>query len=525
VPAHPRIRENTSELREQLVANPAHPSYVTRVPVTSDAGSVAISPDGSTLSVGNLDGTASLWNIAKPSHPSLDSQLIPAVRGAAGESTGVLSVNSGSGTTASGSIDQVAFSPNGRVVANGSGDGTISVWDVASPTSPVQLGQPATARGNLFSLAFSHDNTTLLSGGNGGYIWTVPRSQLGVASDVQDVTVAADAPVMATTTNGANLIQLWNVSDPLEPQLIGHIATSATPNVLALTPDGRELAMGSATDAVQVWNVSQPGRPESISQETIPDGIEETPIYSLSLDQAGNSAVAGDENGTIALVDVRQQSLSYLLNMTTAESGPDPEYVAISSDGRSVVSCDNDQGQVILWSTASRGRESSLTMPQSIGGCASATFDTSGSEVSVGSGEGWAWLLEVQQGKHLAQFAAPFAVSGTNGDVSTAFSPGDASLVTSSSGDGLVKLWNIADPSHPVLDGPLNSTSSIGINSLAVGDHGQLVAIGSNDSVGEVWDLNTTSETSIICESTGGGLSRAQWTGYVAQDSYKAECP
>jgi WD40 repeat protein len=310
----------------------------------------------------------------------------------------------------------------------------------------------------------------------------------------------------------------------LKPQLIGRITTTSTPNALALSPDGRVLAMGSTNETIQAWNISRPASPEPVSHESIPDsGSSE--IYSLSVDQAGNTAVVGDENGTIALVGIRQQRLTYIRDMTSADNAPDAEYVAISPDGRSVISCD-DQGQVTLWSTASGGRESSLTMPQRIGGCASAAFGPGGQMISIGSAEGWAWLLEVQLGKHLAPLAAPFAVSGTNGNITSAFTPDDASLVTSSSGDGLVKLWNISDPRHPGLDGgALNSTSAIHPGSLAVGDHGQIVGIGSSDGLGEVWDLDTTAETSTICISTGGGLSRAQWAGLVAQAPYKPECP
>lgn len=100
----------------------------------------------------------------------------------------------------------------------------------------------------------------------------------GIRDAIAVAAAEAYANLTASDQSAANLIQLWNVSDPLEPQLIGHIATSAVPNVLALSPAGRELAMGSATDTVQVWNVSQPGRPESISHETIPNDIEETPV-------------------------------------------------------------------------------------------------------------------------------------------------------------------------------------------------------------------------------------------------------
>ena len=64
----------------------------------------------------------------------------------------------------------VAFSPNGKLVAAASGDGTVAVWDIGSPDRPmldVQLGKP------MFAVAFSPDGKTLAAtGADGvGYLW------------------------------------------------------------------------------------------------------------------------------------------------------------------------------------------------------------------------------------------------------------------------------------------------------------------------------------------------------------------
>ena len=162
-----------------------------------DAG--AVSPDGRTWARGTTDGTIELWDITGA--PVLRATL----RGHTGQLT------------------SLQFAPKGAVLASGSADHSVRLWNLAQNTQYAVLSGSSLVR----STAYSPDATTLAVGDDEGTIglWDVtdptrPRttpSLRGHTGSVEGLAFSADSRVLASASKDGpgeqDTVRLWNVLD------------------------------------------------------------------------------------------------------------------------------------------------------------------------------------------------------------------------------------------------------------------------------------------------------------------------
>ncbi len=113
------------------------------------------------------------------------------------------------------SVHSIAFSPDGKILASGSGDKTIKLWDISTGETIKML--TGHSKG-VDSVSFSPDGKILASGSYDKTIklWDVStgeniRTLTGHSNDVNSVSFSPDGKILASGSEEST-IKLWNIS-------------------------------------------------------------------------------------------------------------------------------------------------------------------------------------------------------------------------------------------------------------------------------------------------------------------------
>jgi WD40 repeat protein/energy-coupling factor transporter ATP-binding protein EcfA2 len=110
-----------------------------------DGGPMEFGPDGKVLATGG--GQVLLWDVSTSWRPRRY------------------------GSPFGGEADELAISPDGLMLAVGKHDGTVTLWSIADPSAPFQLGDPLTEHAHpIASLAWTPDGRGLATGDTTGTI-------------------------------------------------------------------------------------------------------------------------------------------------------------------------------------------------------------------------------------------------------------------------------------------------------------------------------------------------------------------
>ena len=245
----------------------------------------------------------------------------------------------------------VAFSPDGRLLASGSQDEKVRLWD---PATRKRIRILSGHLGHVWSVAFSPDGRLLASGGEGMVrLWDPATGQhLRTLTDRQDstfqVTFSPDGRLLASGSRDKT-VRLWN---PATGKLLRTI-TGHTDVVLrvAFSPDGRLLASGSRDKTVRLWN---PATGKLLRTLTGHKDI----ILSVAFSPDGRLLASGGHDKEVQLWDPATGKLRRTLTGHTK----DVYSVAFSPDGRLLASGSLDK-TVRLWNPATGQHLHTLTSP------------------------------------------------------------------------------------------------------------------------------------------------------------------
>ena len=253
-----------------------------------------------------LDGTKAAGIASRPGRR--DSRYPPSVR----KSAAITGHRRGR------EIEAINFSPSGDILATGSRDNTVMLWNVSNPGSPTRIATLAEHKSGVKAVEFGPDGRTLATGSvdKTVMLWDVSDptqpTWIRTLTDHNDwvaaVGFSVDGGILATS-GGDDTVILWDITDPTRCTRIAIVPEHRRFILsLAFSPDRRTLATGGAAmevlrkrdDTATLWDISDPVR----LRQFAPLKEHSQRVESIRFNSDGSILATASEDKTVTLWDV-----------------------------------------------------------------------------------------------------------------------------------------------------------------------------------------------------------------------------
>lgn len=416
---------------------------------------VALSPDGNTLAVIErnasplkLDVAIRLWDVMA------QKELPP------------LPLNR--------QVRCLEFSPNGKVLAVGDGDGNVQLWSPTAAERPLLDFQAH--KFPVLSLAFSPDGRSLATGSsdkNCIRLWDVatgllrPNTFRGQVGDVWSLTFSPDGKRLASGTRKGP-IRIWNLEKPEVGEIVeAHLDAHEYGNFI-FSSDGQWMAGGCTNNTIRIWETATLRIKSILTNAT----------YVAAFSEDGQRVLVSTLGGLPHWENVEGSTVREIPRYT----GNLASMIAVDlTPNRQVAALGLSDGLIQRWEVES-GRPVGAPLEGHIGLVRSLAFSARGDKLASGGTDKSVRVWDAKTGRPLGE-----SVEHKGSVCAVAFSP-NGKILASGCGAETIKLWDV----DHVRDGSevsVNHHKSV-IRTLAFSPDGLTLASGSEDDTVKLWRVD-----------------------------------